>query len=128
MSVVLNKAAEVIAPYSDGVAASNVRSFTAPNTVKCNAVPAHWQGQYVTMLARGADVFFFFSFQSAVGPDGTLPPADDGGADPQLGAELLNGQAADMLIPVNPQPGGDVYFCRVSAVPAAYVTMRKSSP
>lgn len=121
------KASTVNAQYSDGVNNSTNRLYTAPNTVKMNALPNSWQGEYVTMLAAGGDVTFFFSFQNAVGPDNTITATDAGAASPQLGWPLLSGQITDVLIPRNPANGGVVYFCRISTAAGGVVYMTSRS-
>jgi len=127
MSVTENKAADVKGPFSDGTNNSTVRAYTAPTTAKMTEVPEIFEGGFVTMLAMGADVYWFWSFQNTVGPSGSVSPDDNGAAGPQTGFPLLNGQAADVLCPKRQLPSGRVYFCRVSSSDTASVWMRQSS-
>lgn len=128
----LERSGDVLAPVSPdpmdpaGTPNSSCLYFTAPGSAKSNVVPQEWEGCYVTLLATGANVWWFFTSDSLAAVDGTIAATDAGAADPSLGWPLLNGQAMDCIVPKAPD-GGRIYFARYSDGAGGTVAMRRSS-
>lgn len=79
--------------YKDGDTNTSVRYVTVSTTHGQYAVPADWRGQYATLQAEGADVYFFFSDD----PDAEVSSSATSGA--TLGWKIANGEKEDWYIP-----------------------------
>lgn len=103
------QAAEVLAPFSDGVNNSNVRYVAVTTTAAYFEMPSDWWGCYVTLKSLGAITYYYFSEQNSVLPDASLTTAS-----PQLGWPLRDGEVEEEVCP-SPTPGtnprGPVYLC-----------------
>jgi len=129
-SAVEVKAQAVRAPTSDGTNPSTVRRYTLDLAARSDAVPAAWQGQYVTLKAIGADCYWFFSHVSTALPEAAEAAANNGNPDPALGWLLRDGEVMDVLVPMAPRvPGTNdaIYFARDGSDNGASVWMRLSS-
>lgn len=103
------QASEVLAPLGDGTNNTNVRTVAVTTAASSFEIPEDWWGCYITLKMLGADVYYFFSEQTAV-----LPDSSKTGADPQLGWRLRDGEVEEEVVP-SPTPGsnprGPIYLC-----------------
>jgi hypothetical protein len=126
MSVYDNKAAQVVAPYGDGSANTNVRLFTCDSTSRPNAIPGDWAGKIVRISNETANLAqFFFSKSSVASCDETLAATDAGQASPSLGDSIAGNSEIHVLIP-NKESHETIYFVRASVTPTS-LRMRLAS-
>jgi hypothetical protein len=108
------QAANIRAPFGDGVNSTNVRRFTVDNASKSNALPAGWAGKYIYIHNETADVAvdFFFS-TSASATIAAAPAATDAGAGSATqGGTVRGGAERHVRVPSCPD-GVPMYFLRI---------------
>jgi len=96
MSTDQNKSASRFGPVKFAAdTVSTVRRVAVTATAGDFALPAGWPGQWITMRAVGADVYFFFADSAAETVDSTKVAESHA----QLGYPVLAGEEKDYLVP-----------------------------
>jgi hypothetical protein len=114
MSGILNKAANIVAPYGDGTANTNVRYFTCDSTSRCDALPDTWAGKFVMLTNEGSvNVRWFTSRLSTASCDETLTAQDAGRASASLGGVIPAGQSVHRRLPTLSK-GEHLYLVRAA--------------
>jgi hypothetical protein len=120
------QAANLIAPFGDNVAVTNVRYFTCDSTSKTNAIPDAWCGKYVLITNDSANAAqFFFSKASGASCDETIAATAAGASSVSLGGYIAGGGVRHMRVP-SKLDGETMYFVRAS-VSAATLRMELGS-
>ena len=73
----LERAAQIAAPFGDGAANSNQRRFTCTAASKVNQIPDEFAGEWVTFKADGTNCYFMVSKNIAATV--AVPAATDAG-------------------------------------------------
>jgi hypothetical protein len=109
-------AANIAAPFTDGVLASTVRDFTCTLVSRADPIPIEWCGRYVLITNESASdaAHVLFSKNSAASVNPALTAANDGGPDPARGSTVLPNASRAMRVPYA-NPGETVYFVRASS-------------
>ncbi len=93
------QADNVVAPFTDGSAVSNVRLFDSTTGSQAHALPADWAGKYVRILPLTEDVWVLFSKNAAATVDRTVAATAAGASNTALGTKLLKDQYHDYRLP-----------------------------
>jgi hypothetical protein len=120
------KAANVKAPFSDGVNPSNVRRFTSGVSF-ASALPQSWSGKYVRIKNEdGAnDARYFFSRNQAA-IVGVVAAGADGAPNTQLG-EILFARATEHVRLPYWSETETMYFVRAAAAGNPVITITEGS-
>jgi hypothetical protein len=84
----------ILAPFSDGVANSNVLYLATATTHATTALPSGWSGRMVRVTAHTVDAYLLFGSVSTLEVDGSLTASS-----PKLGRRLVAGTSEDFWLP-----------------------------
>ena len=116
-SPILNKAAVISAPFTDGTANSNLLLLSMGTTHAAMTIPAGWEGRIVNTQCYGTtgkSGWFLVSELSTAEVDRTIAAAADGAGSPKLGKRILVGESIPMQIPFKTKPGATLYLINES--------------
>ena len=120
------KAANVKAPFSNGVDPSNVRRFPSGGSA-ASALPQSWSGKYVRLKNEDStnDVRYFLSRNQAA-VVGAVAAAADGAPSPQLGEPLFARATEHVRLPYWNETE-TMYFVRAAVAGAPVITITECS-
>lgn len=98
----VTKAAEIKAPQTDGTNNSNLLLLASDTTHAALALPAGWEGCWVTIQCYGTTdkaIWFLASTNANAEVDRTIAAAADGAGSPMLGKRVLVGEAVSFELP-----------------------------
>jgi hypothetical protein len=120
------KAAEITAPGGDGTNNTSVIAFTLDTTARNVALPRDFYGQFVRLLAVGANAYWYFSKSNSAAVDRTVAASATGARAANLG-EYLPNTTIDHEICPNALPTETVYLVWQGDAAGTVLQLRKSS-
>lgn len=120
------KAANVKAPFSNGVDPSSTRRFTSGASA-ADALPASWSGKYVRIKNEDSanDARYFFSKNQAA-TVGNVAATADGAASPSLGEIIFARSTEHVRLPYANETE-TIYFVRAAVAGNPILTMTEAS-
>lgn len=106
----MSKAADCLAPTGDGTNVTTVVAFTLTTTARNVALPRGFYGEFIRVLAVGANAYWFLSKNASAAVDRTVAPADAGQTNVSLGSYLANGDSREVECP-GANSSETVYLC-----------------